>query len=290
MNITLRELLIADHNQVIEVSKSVWEDDYATLNFPSWMEDPNWSTYGVFESEQLKGFLALQLIPDTTNGWVKALRVRNGSQGAGVGTQLTKHTVTRAQDLGVKRLWYATSSRNKASIRIAEKSGFKLVNSVGYFRLERPLPQHPNPSPHYEPEVVEVDRVQEILSIYPDLVPTDTIPIAWSFETKDSEGLQRINRMAVFRIVRDDDGIPKALYYTYVRERSENKAAINSIYVSNRSIFVDVVSRILTEHETTDIDTLVFFLGPNGTEWSKTLGIVPEEFNERRFLLFEQTF
>ena len=69
-----------------------------------------------------------------------------------------------------------------------------------------------------------------------------------------------------------------------------NEAAINTFYVSDRGIFVDCIARVLTEHENSDVNTLVFFLGPNATEWSKTLGIVPEEFHNRRFILYEQVF
>ncbi len=289
MTTVLRDLVSSDFEQVLAVSQSVWDDDYAPLSFHNWIDDSNWYVYGVFENGVLLGFIALQLIPETNHAWVKALRIRNDRQGTGLGTQLTKHTITKAKEFDVKKLWYATSSRNKASIKIAEKIGFHLVNNVGYFRLEKPLPAHQTPSPNFQPHDIDAEGIHEILSVYPELITTETIPIAWNFETKDLLGLKRLEEKATFKVVRNEQGLPKALRISYLRERNDSKAAINTFYVLDRSIFVDLIARTIAEHDESDIDTLVFFLGPNGTEWSKTLGIVPEEYFDRRFLLYEKT-
>ena len=289
MNLHVRELVEEDLEQVKQVSFSVWEDDYVPDNYSSWIQDPNWIPYGIFEDSKLLGFANLQLIPETNHAWVKGLRIHAEHHNEGLGTKLTKYLIKQVHDYGVKRLWYATSSRNIASQRVAEKNGFTLVNKVGYFRLARPFPPHQTPSPNIELTDINTERLTEYLSVYPNLIPTDTIPIAWNFDTKDYEGLKRIGQKATFKIVLVE-GVPVALRYAFSRERRDIKSMICSIYTTDRSVFVDLVARSLEEYENSEVDRLVFFLGPNAAEWSKTLGIVPEEFIDRKFVLYEQQF
>ncbi len=289
MNLHLRELVEDDSERVKQVSLSVWEDDYVPESFDSWINDPLWIPLGIFEDSKLLGFIALQLIPDTEHAWVKGLRIHADHHGEGLGTRLTNYLIERIPDHGIKRLWYATSSRNIGSIRIAEKTGFNLVNEVGYFRLYRPFPPHQKPSPNIELIDTNAKRLIEYLTVFPDLIPTDTIPIAWNFDTKDYDGLRRIEQRAQFKIV-FDDVVPVAVYYPFLRERQDVKTMTCSIYATDRSVFVDLIARSLEEYENSDIDRLAFFMGPNATQWSQTLGLVPEEFKDRNFLLFEKQF
>jgi RimJ/RimL family protein N-acetyltransferase len=287
MNLQMRALKEEDLEQVKNVSFSVWEDDYVPDNYITWICDPFWIPFGIFDESSLLGFTSLQLIPDANHAWVKALRIHVDHQNEGLGSKLTEFLIERAQEHGVRRLWYATSSRNTASQRIAEKNDFTLINEVGYFRLARPFPPHQTPSPNIELLDTNIERIIEYLTVYPDLMPTDTVPIAWNFETKDHDGLKRIEQKAKFKIVLID-GIPVALRYAFFRERGDVKSVICSIYATDRSVFVDLVARSLEEYENSEVDRIVFFLGPNATEWSQTLGIIPEEYNDRKFILYEK--
>ncbi len=287
MNLHMRALVEEDLEQVKHVSLSVWEDDYVPDNFITWVSDQYWIPLGIFEKSSLLGFISLQLIPNANHAWIKALRIHANHQNEGLGTRLTEFLIKKAQEHGVKRLWYATSSRNTASQRIAEKNGFTLINKVGYFRLDRPFPPHQTPSPNIELLDTNIDRIIEYLTVYPDLMPTDTVPTGWHFETKDQDGLKRIEQKTKFKIVLID-GIPVALRYAFFRERRDVKSVICSIYATDRSVFVDLVARSLEEYENSEVDRIVFFLGPNATEWSQTLGVIPEEYMDRKFILYEK--
>jgi hypothetical protein len=111
--------------------------------------------------------------------------------------------------------------------------------------------------------------------------------MAWEFDFKTKEGLQRLGKQTNFRIMIDEKGGTHGLFYRCDRERQNIITATYSVFVSDRSIFVDIMARIQDELESLEVDRAVFFLGPNATEWSSGLGIVSEEYRERRFLLFE---
>ena len=65
------------------------------------------------------------------------------------------------------------------------------------------------------------------------------------------------------------------------------KTATFTVFASDRSIFVDMMARMQDEIVESEVDRAVFFLGPNATKWSQGLGIVSEEYKDRRFLLYE---
>jgi hypothetical protein len=119
------------------------------------------------------------------------------------------------------------------------------------------------------------------------LVESDNLPIAWEFDFKNIEGLQRVGKLTKFRILVDEKGVTHGLFYRCDREKQDIKTATYSIFTSDRSIFVDIMARILDELVESEADRAVFFLGPNATVWSSGLGIVDEEYKDRRFLLFE---
>ncbi|MGY5876326.1 MAG: GNAT family N-acetyltransferase [Candidatus Thorarchaeota archaeon] len=287
MSTSCRELDINDYPHVKSLCALVWEDDYVPDQFPLWVEDSNWIPVGVFDGDTLSAIAALQLIPGTTLVRVNALRVIPEKQRKGYGTKLTSYLVQMAQESGAERIWYGTSTRNEASISVAKKLGFKIANMVGYFRVYRPYPPHPAPSPNIHPLEVDADRLYGILSITPELIESSTIPNAWMFETTDLDGLRRIGENTTFHVYLDDTGKVQGLHYTVTRERKGVKSLTNSIFVTDRTIFVDIVSRAVDFADKNEYDRAVFFLGPRATEWSKTLGFVPEEFEDRAFILLE---
>ncbi|MFX1265232.1 MAG: hypothetical protein ACFFH0_07615, partial [Promethearchaeota archaeon] len=65
------------------------------------------------------------------------------------------------------------------------------------------------------------------------------------------------------------------------------RTSVYSIFSKNRSVFVDVFSRILDELQETNTDRGVFFLGPRAEEWVQYMVHIPEEYEGRRFLLYE---
>lgn len=287
MSSVIRDLRADDEEVVISVSHSVWEDDYVPSNFENWIENPLWHPVGKFVDDNLVAIGALELVEYSKVGWVKALRVHQDHQRRHHGAGLVQHLIDMAREKGLKTLWYATSTRNIASIKLAESLGFDLSNKVGYLRLYRPFPPHPKPSLNFVPLQVDPERLLVLLEKNPELIEMDTIPLAWMFYEKDSEGLRHLATKTKFNTLIDEDGIIRGLYYNTTRERQGIKSLVYSVFSNDQSFFVDIMSRILDESENSDADRSVFFLGKKPAEWIHGLIDVPEEFLDRRFLLYK---
>jgi RimJ/RimL family protein N-acetyltransferase len=289
MSGSLRELTIEDQNQINKLCKTVWEgSDYVPESFPKWMDDPCATTLGIFEADELVAMSNLELVEGTNIAWVQGLRVKDGFRQKGYGIKVTEAIVQRAREQHVRTLWYATSSQNEASQKVAEKLGFYKADSVGYFRLYSPFPDHPKPSPSIVPLKVNSFRLFELLSLNPDLVQSSTIPLAWEYDFKSLEGLERLEKHTDFRVIIDEAGLPQGLYCRADRRRMDEFTAAFTIFSTDRAVFVDIMARILDEVIAAKADRAVFFLGPSPTEWAFSLGYVDDEFIGRRFLLYEK--
>ncbi|TFG26702.1 GNAT family N-acetyltransferase [Candidatus Thorarchaeota archaeon] len=285
---TPRRLSIEDYEQVKSLSQTVWEgNDYVPESFPKWISDPNTTTLGIFNGNELVAMLNLEKVEDTTIAWVQGLRVKEGHRDKGYGTRLTKAIVEVAKDAGVRTLWYATSSKNEASQHVAENAGFSLIESNGYFRLYQPYPDHAKPSPSIIPLQIDTNRLHEILLTNPDLIESTVFPIAWKYDFKSLEGITRLSKNATIKVIIDESGNTEGVYFMTTRKRKDELTAAYTIYASNRSIFVDIISRTIDEANTLSANRAVYFLGPRGTEWASSLGFVDEEFRDRKFLLYE---
>ncbi|TFF95642.1 GNAT family N-acetyltransferase [Candidatus Thorarchaeota archaeon] len=285
---TLRALDMDDHPQVEVLSEGVWSgNDYVPDRFPIWVKDQNVSVFGILEGDELIAICALELVPGTTIAWAEGLRVKEGHREKGLAKKLVQHIKGIADEHGVRTLWYATSSRNEPSMAVAERVGFRLADSVGYFRLYRPFPDHPKPSLSYIPLEVDSDRLYDILLNNPELVESTTIPMAWEFDFRSKEGLERLSEKTQFKVVFDGNGDALSLYCRVDRKRKEELTSAFTLFARDRSIFIDVLSRMIDEAASANADRAVFFLGPRATEWALASGYVTEEFVDRKFLLYE---
>jgi len=276
------------HEDVKALCKTIWEGhDYVPEAFPRWMEDPNYESVGIFDDGNLVAIGTLEIVPKSTIGWVVGLRVREGYRDRGFAKDIVTRIIGLAKERGINPLWYATSSRNEASIHVATNLGFREVNSAGYFRLHAPYPPHQKPSAVFVPMTVDPDRLVSLLEQNPELVSTSTIPAAWEFEFADREGLHRLVSKTHFRVVMDENGVAQAFFFKIDRQREEESTAAFTIFATDRSVFVDVLARTIDEAQHQGADRAVYFLGPRCSEWVMTTGFVAEEFIGRRFLLYE---
>jgi RimJ/RimL family protein N-acetyltransferase len=285
----LRELIIDDQEQVNRLCETIWNgNDYVPESFPKWVNDPCATTFGIFEGEELVAMSNLELVDSTSIAWVQGLRVKDGFRNKGYGIRVTDAAVKRAREKHVRTLWYATSSQNEASQKVAKHLGFFLADSVGYFRLYSPFPNHARPSPSIVPMSVNSSRLFELLSLNPDLVPSATVPLAWEYDFKSLEGLERLEKQTDFRVVIDEAGLAQGFYCRVDRRERDEFTAAFTIFCTDRAVFIDIVSRLLDEAIAAKADRAVFFLGPSPTEWAFGLGYVDDEFIGRRFLLYEK--
>ncbi len=284
-----RDLQLSDEGSVRELCKDIWEgNDYVPDRFSSWIKEVDSSPIGLFVDGELVALGNLAAAPDSPVAWIKGLRVRKRRQHEGHGTKLVKHMIDLARKRGIKKLRYATGSRNEHSVHLAKNLGFVVANSIGYFRLSDPYPQHPASSPITVPLVVNSERLHKVLSSTPKLVESGTLPLLWEFEDKELEGLVRLEKRTEFKLIVGDEGNAKGLFYGASVERNGSRTATYSVFATDRGVFIDIMARILEELDNSGADRAAFFLGPRATEWAPSLLIVPDDYLDRRYLLLER--
>jgi len=284
-----RNLQLSDEGLVRELCKDIWEgNDYVPDRVSSWVKEDNSNPVGLFIDGELIALGNLAAAPDSPVAWIKGLRVRKSRQHEGHGTKLVEHMIDLARNRGIKKLRYATGSRNEPSIHLAKNLGFAIANSIGYFRLSKPYPQHPAPSPITVPLAVNSERLHEVLSSTPELVESETLPLLWEFEDKEPEGLLRLENRTEFKLIVGDEGNAKGLFYGASVEKNGSKTATYSIFATDRGVFIDIMARILEELDNSSADRAAFFLGPRATEWAPSLLIVSDDYLNRCYLLLER--
>jgi GNAT superfamily N-acetyltransferase len=284
-----RNLQLSDEGSVREICKDIWEgNDYVPDRFSIWIKEDNSNPVGFFIDGELVALGNLAAARDSPVAWIKGLRVNTNRQHEGHGTKLVEHMIDLARKRGIKKIRYATGSRNEHSVHLAKNLGFAIVNSIGYFRLSNPYPQHPAPSPITVPLVVSSERLHEVLSSIPELVESGTLPLLWEFEDKEPEGLARLENRTEFKLIVGDEGNAKGLFYGASVERNGSKTVTYSVFATDRGVFIDIMARILEELDNSGADRAVFFLGPRATEWAPSLLIVSDDYLNRRYLLLER--
>ena len=245
----LRELVIEDHDQVKVLCETIWDgNDYVPEEFPKWISDSTNTAVGIFKGEELVALGDLEKVENATIGWVKGLRVKEGHRQKGYGAKVTEALTTAAKEQGIRILWYATSSRNESSQLVAERTGFTLADTTGYFRLYRPYPEHSRPSPTLVPLNIDANRLYDILLANPELVESTTFPLAWQFDFKSIEGLSRLLKDSEIKVVIDEEGIAQGIYCMSRRDRREDVwTAAYTVFATNRTVFVDIIARSIDE-------------------------------------------
>ena len=283
----IRRLEISDHADVNALCATLEEHDYVPDAFPQWADSKDSEPVGVFEGKELIGIVTLNLVPDSDIAWVNGLRVKADYHRKGVGSFATAHIIALAKQKGVRTLWYSTGSNNEASIGLAKKMGFVVADRVGYFRVDKPFPPHPSPSPNLHPLTVGPERLSEMLKDDSELVESKTLPLAWDFDFKTLAGLRRMAAETEFKVLIDEDGRSSGLYYSKAFVREDGTRITFSIFSRDQATFVDIMSRAFDDLENTGADRGVFFLSPKAKDWALSLGVVPGEYLNSSYFLFQ---
>lgn len=117
-----------DEAAVRALSARIWEgEDYVPERFQEWLTDETGQFTVVYEGEALVAFGKLtELGPD--EWWLEGLRVHPDHRGRGLARRLHDYAVALADEIGRGVLRFATSSETKATHKLAETTGFKLIN------------------------------------------------------------------------------------------------------------------------------------------------------------------
>ncbi|MHA2072304.1 MAG: GNAT family N-acetyltransferase [Candidatus Thorarchaeota archaeon] len=299
MNKIIRDLEHSDMEQVNNICSTISsDDDYISEFLPKWVDSSDYISRGLFDDTELLSICTLHLASSTDSGYIRGLRTKDTRRREGYGKALTEDLMMIAQEKGVKCLFYETINMNVASMGLAKHLGFSLIEQYGLFHLFTPFPPHPTPSPTCIPLNASPERVDEVISSFPSLVPNDHIPYDFQFYKKSPDNLRLLSERTTFQLVLDENDQPGGLYYhSPLMEYRGERATTYVVYTTNRAIYVDMMARIVDESESIEATQVGFIMGPNATKWAKDLGYTdselgpwPGEYSKRLLVLYEYQF
>jgi len=200
MRTRIKRVSSLDRNDILEISRHIWEGhDYLPFIIDEWLKDPNSYTYGFEVDDRLVAVANLRLIENGRTGWMEGLRVHPDHRRKGFANVLTERLIKKAEDLGVQRFRYATSTENQASLMLAEKFGFVKVLEMGVFwhpnaRIIQSMGSYPhirksNPS-----------EVYKLLQGNPHIIPHKVLIYDWKALDSTLEGLETLGKSHEFYI------------------------------------------------------------------------------------------
>jgi len=117
-----------DEAAVRALSAHIWEgEDYVPERFHDWLADETGQFTVVYDGDAL---VALGKLTELGPGewWLEGLRVHPDHRGRGLARQLHNYAVQLAGEIGRGVLRFSTASSTKATHKLAETTGFRLIN------------------------------------------------------------------------------------------------------------------------------------------------------------------
>ncbi len=185
----IRPLTEKDEEDVIEIGRQVWGGhDYVPSTFHTWLEDELSHPQAIEIEGTVVCFANLRVIDDGRTAWFEGLRTHPEWRGQGLARRITEHLAVIAEQLEVDRIRYTTASTNEASLKIAHHIGMKerYRMRVTWFHLGK-LESHPSSGL----KGVGTDKVIQLLSDCPSLIPMNTIVYDWKVLEASPQGVLR---------------------------------------------------------------------------------------------------
>ncbi len=182
MKVYFRELSYEDIPAIKDISKDIWEgDDYVPYVIHEWLQEKDCMNYGTFKDENktdLIGFGRVKLY-DKDIAWLEGGRIKVSYQGQGIGKMQLNYAIEYAKKIGMKIAQYDTSSKNFASISLANFYGFKhkkymdlvVANSDNIKKIKKIAPKF---------EEILAKDARKFYKEF-DIGPGDEICIGWSY-------------------------------------------------------------------------------------------------------------
>lgn len=200
MAATIRRLQDSDSRDIIEISRHVWEGhDYIPSVADQWLHDPDCHFYGVEIDGHVVALGNLRLIEDGRTGWMEGLRVHSEFRGKGFAKEITWYLVRKAQDLGLRRLRYTTSSRNVASVKLAKMAGFLKVFEMAVSWHHKPK-LVPAISEYLPIQKQSLKRTCSLMRANSGIVPHGILIYDWKVLDNTCENLEEIGKTHEFYI------------------------------------------------------------------------------------------
>lgn len=200
MRLKIRRVEIPDLEDILEISRHVWEGhDYLPKVIKKWLDDPNSFTFGTEVNGHLVGLDNLRLVEGGRTGWMEGLRVHPDYRGQGLAKKLTEYLVKEAQHLNVQRLRFTTASDNLVSLRLGEKVGFERLLKMGVF-------WHPDPniipSPKNYPPIKKAssEEIYELVTNHPQIIPQSVLVYDWKALDSTHDGFETVGESNEFYV------------------------------------------------------------------------------------------
>ena len=182
MKVYFRELTCEDIPAIKDISKDIWDgEDYVPDVIQKWLQEKNCMNYGTFKNENKKhliGFGRVKLY-NKDIAWLEGGRIKASHQGQGIGKLQLKYVIEYARKIGAKVAQYDTSSKNVASISLANFFGFKRKKCMDLVIANS---DNINITKKINPKV-EKFTAKEVKELYNefDIGPGDEVCIGWSY-------------------------------------------------------------------------------------------------------------
>jgi N-acetylglutamate synthase-like GNAT family acetyltransferase len=244
MPVKIRKLRSSDRDDVMEISRHVWEGhDYLPGVFESWLNDENSHFYGAEVDGRVVAVANLRLLEGGRTGWMEGLRVHPDCRGKGYANEMTHLLVQKAEDLGVERLRYTTGDNNAASLRLASMAGLQRLLEKAVFWCVKP--KKASTVQGYLPiEEATPARAFALLETNPSLVPQRVLVYDWKAADSTPENFKEIGQDHEF-LVALKNGKLDSMSFGHSRQDLEKTYGF-TVYASDSKGFLAQLSLNMT--------------------------------------------
>ena len=129
----IRDYVTSDFDDLLEISKHIWDgEDYLPHRIDTYLKDPHSFPMVCEVDGRVLSIANLHFLSPSV-AWLEAIRTHPDARGKGYATRLAEAMTSKAIGLGAKEMWLLVNTVNVASVKVAEKIGFKKCDEVKMF-------------------------------------------------------------------------------------------------------------------------------------------------------------
>ncbi|NBG87051.1 GNAT family N-acetyltransferase [Isachenkonia alkalipeptolytica] len=137
MEETLRQGIYEDKEQILEISKTVWErNDFILRTVDSWLDPESGKILVVEKDGEIRAFAKMSYLTKI-DYWLEGLRVKEAYRGRGYANLLTGELIQEAKKTNPRSLRFACHRKAVGSIRSGEKHGFLRKAELNFILCEK---------------------------------------------------------------------------------------------------------------------------------------------------------
>lgn len=280
---SIRKLRDSDRNDVLEISKHVWEGhDYLPSVFDKWLRDVNSHFYGIELDDRIVAVGNLRLVESGSVGWMEGLRVHPDYRGRGLANMVTQHFVDMAKDLRLPRLRLVTGSENLASLKLSKNAGFSIILRMAVSWISKPK-AFPEVQDYVPIKKRSPRSVCTLLKMKPRFIPHRILAYEWKALNDTCPNIREIGKTHAFYAALKNNEID-SLSFGYPRNPWWNA----TIYAKDSQGFLAQLSHNMTTAFKQDADSIECTYQTKYEKTLKEADLKPEEQQQTHFILLEK--